>query len=256
MCTPRVCVCVCGRGAGGGCGSCQRCFQRPPDQGSFPLASRSIYLLFNFPQALQCERRRTCNFSHPIEKLFLSFLKLRYTPCLFSKAPWGNEGAGRSLKRESAVSISRIKGPFPASTSVPSTEHRGRLLPAQGSCPPQPGTHSNRSPLGGWCGGRQRQPVVRSLRACPRLSPHFCDCNILMPRPPKQARTPEVGAGGVAGEVQGPGLHACGLPPIRSSLDKPRRASSFGNTAGHTPLSTRCSSALPAHASVTSGKNV
>lgn len=76
----------------------------------------------------------------------------------------------------------------------------------------------------------------RQEKACPRLSPHFCDCNILMPRPPKQARTPEVGAGGVAGEVQGPGLHACGLPPIRSSLDKPRRASSFGNTAGHTPF--------------------
>lgn len=211
-----MCVCVCGRGAGGGCGSCQRCFQRPPDQSSFPLASRSIYLLFNFPQALQCERRRTCNLSHPIEKFFLSFLKLRYTPCLFSKAPWGNEGAGRSLKRESAVSISRLKGPFPASTSVPSTEHRGRLLPAQGSCPPQPGTHSDRSPLGGWCGGRKRQPVVRSLRACPRLSPHFCDCNILMPRPPKQARTPEVGAGPWQARSRDPacmpaGCHLSGL---------------------------------------------
>lgn len=113
----------------------------------------------------------------------------------------------RSLKREGAVSISCIKGPFPASISVPSTEHSGRLPPAQGSRLPQPSTHSDRSPLGGWRGGRKRQPVVSSIRARPRLSPHFCEYSILLPQPPKQAWTPEVGVGGVAGdEVQGPSL--------------------------------------------------
>lgn len=88
-------------GLGAGRGSCQPCFQRPPDWGSFS-SCKQVDLPAGQEQNCCLTSLRHCNVKggEPVTcptqlKNYFSFLKLRYTTCLFSKAPWGNESTGQ-----------------------------------------------------------------------------------------------------------------------------------------------------------------
>lgn len=180
---------------------------------------------------------RTCHPSCPIKKSFL-FLKLRYTPCLPTKGPWGNEHKAQTAEE------GRHREHFKYQSLLLSTHLSLHLPPPpQLLLTPQTGALCGADMQAGK-GTQLLQSHVRNTRVQSRVSPHFCDQSIIATTTHRSLDTwgrgpweKRWGPGTSAHRAQGASRL---LPTSRSSHHKPRTVSSLGNKPVHTLLSIQC----------------